>query len=275
MYSLLDEYWEESLLKDIGNGLDEYIKVVEETKLRRYTSYAHICVFMRLDQALPDSVSLSHYDHEWIQPLDYEHVPFRCRKCHAHGHLFRECPLNAKTGTPEPSNSLTQDAFTKAPSSKRANKKPFAGKKPLRDSASIPTTSNSFEILAQASDELNLSTKPSPLPKDASSHPPPSDPPPESQPFKDVEADPNDSQKEPAEKSNDMEVDRTLDQSQGLDTSTAGNNQVQQMDEEPESIDMEGLDILQLQIACKKRDYDNIPEHQLNKLEVVISRAYQ
>eukprot|EP00253_Pinus_taeda_P035837 PITA_35837 len=66
MYSLLEEYWEESLLKEIGNGLGEYIKAVEETKLQRYTSYARICVFMHLDQALPNSVSLAHYDHEWI-----------------------------------------------------------------------------------------------------------------------------------------------------------------------------------------------------------------
>ena len=79
MYSLLDEYWNEDILKDIGNGLGEYIKTVEETKLRRYTSYARICVFMHLDKALRDSVSLSHRDNEWIQPLDYEHVPFRCR----------------------------------------------------------------------------------------------------------------------------------------------------------------------------------------------------
>eukprot|EP00253_Pinus_taeda_P003170 PITA_03170 len=88
MYSLPEEYWDEGLLKDIGNGLGEYIKVAEELKLRNYTSYACICVFMRLDKALPDSVSLFHDDYEWTESLDYEHVPFRCRKCHAHGHLF-------------------------------------------------------------------------------------------------------------------------------------------------------------------------------------------
>lgn len=78
MYSLPDEYWDEDILKDIGNGLGEYIKAAEETKLCKYTSYARICVFMCLDKALPESVSLSHRDEEWIQPLDYEHVPFRC-----------------------------------------------------------------------------------------------------------------------------------------------------------------------------------------------------
>jgi len=116
MYSLPDEYWDEDILKDIGNGLGEYIKAAEETKMRQYTSYACICVFMRLDKALPESVSLSHRDNEWIQPLDYEHVPFHCRKCHALRHLFRDCPLNAKANAPDPSDSLTHDGFTKAPS---------------------------------------------------------------------------------------------------------------------------------------------------------------
>lgn len=106
MYSLPEEYWDEGLLKDIGNGLEEYIKSAEETKLRKYTSYACICVFMHLDKALPDSVSLYHDDYEWIQPLDYEHVPFCCRKFHADGHLCRHCPLNAKANTPDPFDLL-------------------------------------------------------------------------------------------------------------------------------------------------------------------------
>jgi len=46
------------------------------------------------------------------------------------------------------------------------------------------------------------------------------------------------------------------------------------MEEEPESIDPNGLDIIELELACKKKAYDSIPETQLNKLEVVISRAF-
>ena len=94
MYSLLLEYWDEELLRDIGKGLGEFIKIAKETKLRRYTSYAHICVYMRPNKALPDLVSLYHDDYEWIQPLDFEHVPFHCRKCHVHGHIFLDFPLN-------------------------------------------------------------------------------------------------------------------------------------------------------------------------------------
>ena len=92
MYSLPLEYWDEESLRDIGKGLGEFIKIAEEMKLRRYTSYTRIYVYMRLDIALPDSVSLYHDDFEWIQPLDFEHVPFCFRKCHIHGHLFRDSP---------------------------------------------------------------------------------------------------------------------------------------------------------------------------------------
>jgi len=88
LYSLPLEYWDKDSLQDIGNGLGEFIKVVEETKLKRYTSYAWIYLYMHLSKALPDVVSLYHDDYEWLQTIDYEHVPFRCRKCHALGHLF-------------------------------------------------------------------------------------------------------------------------------------------------------------------------------------------
>lgn len=47
------------------------------------------------------------------------------------------------------------------------------------------------------------------------------------------------------------------------------------MDKEPESFDLGGLDILELEAACKKKEFDKIPEHQLNTLEVILAREYQ
>jgi len=132
MYSLPMEYWDVDSLKNIGDGLGEFIKTVEETKLCRYTSYACICIFMRLDRPLLDSVSLFHDDYEWIQPLDYEHVPFRCRRCHALGHLFRDCPLNVKAQTSDPSEKTDQDGFTKVASRKDRTRNPPQGRNPSR-----------------------------------------------------------------------------------------------------------------------------------------------
>lgn len=93
---------------------------------------------MPLDKALSDLVSLSHDDYEWIQPLDYEHVPFRCRKCHALGHLFRDFPQNNKTLTSDPPDSTTHEGFTKVHNQKRAQKKLARGRKLQQDPTSFP-----------------------------------------------------------------------------------------------------------------------------------------
>eukprot|EP00253_Pinus_taeda_P024996 PITA_24996 len=148
LYSLPVEYWYEDALREIGKGLGEFIKIAEETKLCKYTSYTRICVFMHLEKALPESISLFHDDYERTQPLDYEHVPFHCRKCHALGHLFRDCPLNAHTQASEPAGRANHEGFTKVTSRKRSHKKPSSRKKPHQDAASIPSMSNSFEALA-------------------------------------------------------------------------------------------------------------------------------
>jgi len=123
MYSLPSEYWREETLKDIGDSIGTFIKVAEETKNRRFTSYAKICVQMQLKKTLADSVSIFHDDFEWIQPLDYEHIPFRCRKCHEHGHLFRECPLNIQIKSDANEANKDSEGFTKVPTRRRHAKK--------------------------------------------------------------------------------------------------------------------------------------------------------
>jgi hypothetical protein len=95
LYSLPQEFWLEEILLGIGNTLGKYVKSSEATKQRKYTSYARICVYMNISKALPGTVTLEYQDEEWAQTIDYEHIPFRCRKCHEHGHLFRDFPLNA------------------------------------------------------------------------------------------------------------------------------------------------------------------------------------
>jgi len=72
-----------------------------------------------------------------------------------------------------------------------------------------------------------------------------------------------------------MEVDRTLNQLILPAETSAENSQPQIMDEDPENFDMEGLDLLELEQACKKKNYDQILEMQLKKLEIVLSKVYQ
>ena len=151
MYSLPMEYWKEDTLADIGNKLGTFITTATETKTRRYTSYARICVQMHLKTSLADSVSLSHDDYEWIQPLDYEHIPFRCRKCHEHGHLFRDCPLNMKTKNSSPDPNKDSDGFTKVPIRRRHTRKTHA----TQDQTVKSDPQNRFSVLASQDPQSN------------------------------------------------------------------------------------------------------------------------
>ena len=72
LFSLLGEYWDLETLRDIGNTLGEFIKVAEQTKDQRYTSFARINVYLDLSKELPEAINLSLEDEEWIQPIDYE-----------------------------------------------------------------------------------------------------------------------------------------------------------------------------------------------------------
>jgi hypothetical protein len=102
-------------LKDIGNTLGIFFKISEQTKTNKYTSYVRICIYMHISKALSDSIFLPHEDMEWIQTLDYEHVPFRWLKCHEHMHLFRYFPQNKPTTAHKDATLKDEDRFTTIP----------------------------------------------------------------------------------------------------------------------------------------------------------------
>jgi hypothetical protein len=97
LYSLPQEFWLEEILMGIGITVGRYVKLSEATKQIRYTSYAQICVYMDISRALPGSITLEYQYEDWGQTIDYGHIPFRCRKYHEHGHLFRDYPLNVQS----------------------------------------------------------------------------------------------------------------------------------------------------------------------------------
>jgi hypothetical protein len=123
-YSLPLDYWFSSTFEEIRNKLGKYVKTSEATLKGRYTSYARICIEMDVSGALPEAISLEFRDEEWIQSIDYEQIPFRCRRCHEHGHLIRECPLNKKQETKNTKAQQDEDGFVKPNHRNRENKKP-------------------------------------------------------------------------------------------------------------------------------------------------------
>jgi hypothetical protein len=46
--------------------------------------------------ALLEAISLEFRDKEWIENIDYEKIPFRCRIYHEHEHLIKECMIIKK-----------------------------------------------------------------------------------------------------------------------------------------------------------------------------------
>jgi hypothetical protein len=110
LYSLPQELWLEEILMGIGNTVGRYVKSSEATKQRKYTSYERICIYMDISKALLGSVTIEYQDEDWIQTIDYEHIPFHCRKFHEHGHLFHDFPLNSPTqlmGEGKPKDGFT------------------------------------------------------------------------------------------------------------------------------------------------------------------------
>jgi len=94
LFGLPMEFWDPDILEGIGNTIGTFVKVAESTKRGKYTSYARICVYMNIAEPLPEYIELEYHDEIWQQPMDYEHISFRCRRCHEYGHLFRQWPLN-------------------------------------------------------------------------------------------------------------------------------------------------------------------------------------
>jgi len=291
MYSLPVEYWREETLTDIGNKLGTFIKVATETKTRKYTSYARICVQMHLTKALVDSVSLFHDDFEWTQPLDYEHIPFRCRKCHEHGHLFRDCPLNAQSKASSHDLNKDSDGFTKIPIRRRHTKKNHAAS----DQAFKMDPQNRFSILTlhdqQGSpnpESLDQPLPPSPSlnrsdplftsdPASSTAAPSPS--------LKNVESESDPGPLFPSkgktmmnekQQASDMDLDAALALSLHEIAEEEEHNPPIVMEEDPDDIYLEELDISKLDLstletACKQKEYNSIPPWQIDRLEGILT----
>jgi hypothetical protein len=152
-------------LAGIGNTIGIYVKSSEATKQRRYTSYARICVYLNIAKPLPGSIILEYHDEDWTQTIDYEHIPFRCRKCHEHGHLFRECPLNAAHKEGNPEGRKDKDDF-----SQPAGKRRQGGRKKPTQVSKDPSTSNKYAILQDQPENPSTLINPNELHADNPPH---------------------------------------------------------------------------------------------------------
>jgi len=137
-------------MASIGNTIGMYVKSLEATKLRKYTSYAHICVYLNISKPLLGSISLEYQDEDWSQTIDYEHISFRYRKCHEHRHLFRDCPLNVVSKGEKPEMSKAKDGFIPAVGRCRQ-----VARKTSATATKEPPSSNPFDDLHQIPENMD------------------------------------------------------------------------------------------------------------------------
>jgi hypothetical protein len=90
-------FWSFEHFKLIGNYLGDFLDAdmtFEETKQRKV---ARVLVNLNIREGLGEEVDLSWGSFTHTQRLDYENVPFRCRRCHQYRHLIKNCSMPVRT----------------------------------------------------------------------------------------------------------------------------------------------------------------------------------
>jgi len=116
---------------------------------------ARICVYMNLENPIPDTIELEYHEEVWQQNIDFKHIPFRCRRCHTHGHLAKECPITREEEEnrepPKKKREPDQEDFQEVRNKRKTNKEhPQKDRKGKQTNAVKP---NSFAILQVEEDE--------------------------------------------------------------------------------------------------------------------------
>jgi hypothetical protein len=88
------ELWTPKGFEYLGNALGRYMDVDMSFKSSTgKMSMAHILVSLNIRKGLAEEIELSWGDKSIMKKLDYEGIPFKCRRCHKHGHNASEFHL--------------------------------------------------------------------------------------------------------------------------------------------------------------------------------------
>lgn len=88
--------WSEDIFKRIGNALGTFMGYDKSYHQTGMMAYARILVNMDTRGGLYEHITIQWRDSDRRQIIDYEGIPYRCRRCHKVGHLYRDCPLLRK-----------------------------------------------------------------------------------------------------------------------------------------------------------------------------------
>jgi len=90
------QYWSEFHLRGIGNMLGTCLEVDLSFLKTHIKQVARVLVSINIREGLAETITLKRGPEVIVQILDYENVPFRCRRCHAYGHPISECKIPAR-----------------------------------------------------------------------------------------------------------------------------------------------------------------------------------
>ena len=80
-------FWLDSILEVVGEVLRDLLLVDLASSNVYRTTYVHILVEIDVSKGLLEMIKLACPNGSWIKLLDYEGIPFKCRKCHKIDHL--------------------------------------------------------------------------------------------------------------------------------------------------------------------------------------------
>lgn len=112
LHGLPLHYWKEEHLREIGNILGSFIEVDMSFEKTKHQQVARILVNINIREGLAEELNLCWGPTVIKQILDYENVPFRCRRCHVYGHPTSDCnlPLRTRLGRRPPKQAGGKDS---------------------------------------------------------------------------------------------------------------------------------------------------------------------
>ena len=110
--------WVDSILKEVGSSLGAFCLIDKDSSNIYRTTYARILVELDVSKGLLDSILMASSFGSWDILIDYEGIPFHCRKCRMTGHLDSGCSAGKSGLMKSPSwwKGASDDHYTvKAP----------------------------------------------------------------------------------------------------------------------------------------------------------------
>ncbi|XP_059064991.1 uncharacterized protein LOC131857021 [Cryptomeria japonica] len=109
------EFWDDIIFRWIGNSFGQFVVVDNVTMQKSRLVYAHLCVNVVINNALPNFIALKSKWGKWTQAIVYENASLYCQRCGKHGHVIADCL------TPQPPEEKLKEKLssTVTPDSKK------------------------------------------------------------------------------------------------------------------------------------------------------------